>query len=580
MSIVGNRKSKSVGTSYLNHPIAEFASSFKDVAFHMLNENSVDLYSQTRVALMRDDAVDALREFFINESCDKEHMDTVEYNSHIKNMEELFENDREGILESSALNAFNPVIGITFPLHKNILMNNVYENTAIPKSVAVAPKFTHTMETRVLITPEGQEIDIWKNQDMIKDAMNSVNPYTEVEVSLPEDGSTDIVTAMGGTSKDNLDVNTVISKITIKYKKTGDTDQATGTYTKSVNVRIVPGYNNSFNRTGVEKIIITKAELPVDSIETDDIKDTLFIAQLGNKFEISSIKGLITKVSLKGRRDGSNGLIQTCSVAWKEKTEIFEIPDAIALNTTISPQELKDVKALYNVDQLTKIMAMYKDVLGTHKDDTIRAFLDNSFEGLDVSQKVDSKFDFAPRVDYALDPITWRAATFFDHLDSIVTQLLTVLNDSNMTITVIGRPDIIRKVIPTEYSYTSPQNIGPVALEYSKTVFTSSNRIYQFASSQKLNKGSDPNDIHIYLKPRGSERIIYMLYDYQFYVSNEIRNAANHALPAIHAFDRYLPMQYQPVQGKIEIINPSGSRQYVDNIYPGGTGIPATPLVP
>ena len=71
-----------------------------------------------------------------------------------------------------------------------------------------------------------------------------------------------------------------------------------------------------------------------------------------------------------------------------------------------------------------------------------------------------------------------------------------------------------------------------------------------------------------------------MLYDYQFYVSNEIRNAANHTLPAIHAFDRYLPMEYQPVQGKIEILNPSGSRQYVDTIYPGGAGIPATPLQP
>ena len=579
MAIVGSRKSRSVGTSYLQNPIAEFASSFKDVALNMLHENNVDLYSQPRVALMRDDVVDALKEFFINESCDREHMDTVEYDNHVKNMEELFENDREGILESNALNSFNPVIGITFPLHKNILMNNVYENTAIPKSVAVAPKFTHTMETRVLVKPNGDEIDIWKNQDLIKDAMDSVNPYKEVELTLPEDGSTDVVNAMGGTSKDSLDVNTVISKITVRYKKTGDTTEPTGLYTKNVNFRIVPGYNTSVSRSGVEKVVITKTELPEDSIEEADIKDTLFTAQIGNRFEISTVKGLISKVTLKGRRDGSNGLLQACSVTWKEKTEIFEIPDAVPLNTTISPQELKDIKALYNVDQLTKIMAMYKDVLGTHKDDTIRAFLDNSFDAIDNSQKIDTKFDFAPRGDYAHDPVTWRHATFFDNLDSVVTQLLTVLNDPNMTITVIGRPDIIRKITPTEYSYTSPQNIGPVALEYTKTVFTSNNRVYQFASSQKLNKASDPNDIHIYLKPRGSERIIYMLYDYQFYVSNEIRNSANHTLPAIHAFDRYLPMQYQPVQGKIEIINPSGSRQYVDNIYPGGTGVPATPLV-
>ena len=33
---------------------------------------------------------------------------------------------------------------------------------------------------------------------------------------------------------------------------------------------------------------------------------------------------------------------------------------------------------------------------------------------------------------------------------------------------------------------------------------------------------------------------ILKIYDYQLYISNEIRNASNPALPAIHAFERFL----------------------------------------
>ena len=51
---------------------------------------------------------------------------------------------------------------------------------------------------------------------------------------------------------------------------------------------------------------------------------------------------------------------------------------------------------------------------------------------------------------------------------------------------------------------------------------------------------------------------MYRIYDYQMYVSNEIRNASNPALPALHAFERFKMMEYQPVQGRIQILNPSG----------------------
>ena len=60
------------------------------------------------------------------------------------------------------------------------------------------------------------------------------------------------------------------------------------------------------------------------------------------------------------------------------------------------------------------------------------------------------------------------------------------------------------------------------------------------------------------LSPKNTNRIMYKIYDYQLYMSNEIRNVKNYALPAVHVFERWLPTEYQPVQGRIRILNPTG----------------------
>ena len=66
---------------------------------------------------------------------------------------------------------------------------------------------------------------------------------------------------------------------------------------------------------------------------------------------------------------------------------------------------------------------------------------------------------------------------------------------------------------------------------------------------------------------------MYRIYDYQMYVSNEIRNANNPALPAIHAFERFKVEEYQPVQGRLKILNPTGLREMIANDDPIGSTI-------
>lgn len=545
MPIAGERP-KRIGTGYINDPIFEYAKTFRDVTTSILTENGVDLFTEPTKALINEAANDTLMNFFIEESCDKAGMTPREYEDHMQMMKEQYLNDREAVLEYAALSSFNPVMGMTFPIHKNILMNTVFDKGGIQKAVAVSPKFTISMEQRIMVAPDGTEIDLFKQQNMIKDAMNQAAPFVEVEVNLPEVETTDVLSAIGASSKDNLSIETFISAVKVEITKQDGTKEDVWV---PVRMYFSPSYGE-YDRTLMDSVNVSP-----EGHVGDPIKDTISASMKNNKFLITSFQQKVKAVKIKARKDTSNGLTQTCSARWQVRTDIVEIPSAIPINTPISPEEIKDVAALYNADQLSKIMSIIKDILANHKDDTIKDKLDESFRTMDPSQKASHVFDMAPRDGYALDHVEWRKKTFFDALDTYVTDMMEILNDPNMTVTVFGRSDLIRKIKPTEYTYQTPGEIGPVMLEFDKTVVTSDNRTYNFISSQKM-KGSD--ELIVLLKPTNSDRIIYRIYDYQMYVSNEIRNASNHTLPAIHAFDRWKFLEYQPVQTRIQILNPTG----------------------
>ena len=407
----------------------------------------------------------------------------------------------------------------------------------------------------------------------------------EIVLTLPELGETNVLQTLFGANEldDNLSIETYIDGLVleectvtgknVKYRYLDATTGAIKTATTTADSTDVTNYiadvNIPFNvaygdldRQAMESFEIKNGDATVKGFISGWMKK--------NRFGIQCSNAAIIKCVLNTRIDTSTAMLRTASVKWSANTKLIEIPNAIPINTPISPEEVKDIAALYQINQLTKIMSLFKITLSNYKDDKIRRFLDNSFINLDPGCKIARTFDFAPREGYMLDHIEWRHKTFMDALDTHVTQLLHVLNDPNMTISVIGRDDLIRKITPTEYTYQTPGNIGPVELDFVKTVTTSDKRTYQFISSDKLR---DNNNLMIILCPRNTERFMYRIYDYQMYVSNEIRNANNPALPAIHAFERFKVEEYQPVQGRLKILNPTGLREMVANDDPIGSTI-------
>ena len=579
MPVLGNEKTSFVGGNYFVDPMADYTQSFIDVAKSVLNEG-YDLFEEPGKVLRRPQTKEALKEFFCDNFMDIDPKDPLtKLPGYVEDqramMEQQFENDVTAIMENANLADYNPVIGMTFPIHKNILMNMVYDKGAIQKVVATSPKFTVTMETRILRDIHGNEIDMFTEQNKMTPAINESNPVYDIELTLPEIGTTDVLSLCGGTKLDALSIKTHISLIQVDkiYVKAGDimpddhnvvrpngpiaTAEQEGVKNDvwfPVNLQFLPGYNQ-YERTFNAPISITVRK-DADTLET--ITDTLAGTMDHNTFNVMTAKAQdsrIKKVMLSAQLDTSNAMLDTVSVGWKTDTTLVEIPDAIPINVTISPTEIKDLAALYQVNQLTKIMSLIKTTLANYKDDTIKNWLDDQWNVMPANHKASMEFDYAPITSYALDPLTWRHTMFFEQFDRMITKMLQVLNDPNMIVTVFGDPDLVRRVTPTTYTYQTPNSIGPVELDFTRTVVTSDRRVYQFIGSDKM-RGE--TSFVVILCPRGTNRITFRIYDYQMYISNEIRNINNPSLPSVFSFERYTLQNYQGVMGRCKILNPSG----------------------
>lgn len=574
-----NTKTGYVGGGWSSDPMASYTQSFINLGKNVLSESSMDIFEEPQKILRRPATREALKEFFCENFMDENLDDPfIAMSGYAEDqramMEQQFENDATALLEHSISADYNPVVGMTFPVHKNILMNMVFDKGAIQKVVAESPSITLTMERRLLIDSKGNEIDMFLDQNKMTPAIDASNPVHEIELTLPETGATDVLALCGGTKLDALSIKTHISHVLIDSMWVNEGEplpDANNVLTNNgvrataaeagaktnvwipVNLEFKPGYNNEYDRTLTAKIDVN---IRTSATAIGHISDQISGTMHKNKITVSSLTGTIKKVKLAAELDTSNAMLDTVSVKWDASTSLIEIPNAIPINVTISPEEVKDLAALYQVNQLTKVMSMMKTAMANYKDDKILEFLNKSYETLSDRERFYDEFSFAPQGNYALDSVTWRYTMFMDVLSSEVTRMLQVLNDPNMVVTVFGDPDLIRKISPTTYTYETPSSIGPVELDYKRTVVSAGDkRIYQFIGSDKL-RYSDK--LIVILTPRNSDRMTYRIFDYQMYVSNEIRNSQNPALPAIHGFERWTIQQYQPTQGRFKILNRSG----------------------
>ena len=571
-----------------------YARKFHEVQENLIKENQIDFGLEPVRALLVPGNREALKEFFV-EDCmiGGETRDGRKFDFNHEQvedekamMEQAFNNDIQAIRESAVagLATFNPMVGLSLPMHKYLMMNCVFAQ-ALPRFVAKSPMWTESIESRFMVNPDGTKIDLAQEQNKIYKMWQSIQRPVEVPIKVAEYRTVDILNDAFGVSKlnENLSVDTHIDAVLINaYAKTGDTvvTMADNTDTSVTNpqsftesaatkdgmadmwfpweARFNPGYGDA------KRVLINPVSIKVPTATGElVVNDTIFASQSDNMFEISTSAGVIKAVRMHAVLDPSKRNHETPRVEWGEKTHFVQIGPQKGISINVTPEEVKDIGALYGINQVTKYMSMIRDVLQNVKDDDIKNFLDDSFINLDNDHKLARTIDFSPRSGYHDTHLRWLQETFMSTLDHFITGLLTVLRDPNMQINIIGRPDLIRSITPIEYTYQTPNNAGPIELDFKKTVVTSDKRVYNFISAEKL-WGLDY--LIVLLIPKNSNRIVYRLYDYQMYLSNEIRTASDPQLPALTAFQRYLPFSLQPVQGRLFVANPTG----LDSFLPTG----------
>lgn len=587
MPSVGERKQPKMG-NFSKDPMYAYAQAFCETQQNIIRESQVDYAQEPARALSFRSVQDQMKNFYLENSVigDARSLGAEKYQDQLDMMNEAFINDIQAVRENAVagMAAWNPLIGLSLPMHKYLMLNCVFAQ-AVPRFVAKSPSWTETMETRYMITPDGRKIDIANQQNEIFSAWKSANRPIDVAITLPESQSVDILNTYFHVSRlsHNLSVATHISAIAIEdYAKKNDPiitiDSETGAITEGVaaanGIAIVwkpwkaefnPGYGE-LNRVIVQPVdIVTTAS---DGTTPTSFHDVLFASQKDNMFEISSAGNKIKAVKMTARYDASSRTLKTSRVTWEERTTYVQIPENDGITIPITPEEVKDIGALYGINQVTKYMSMIKDILENVKDDDIKEHLDESFARLDDDHKLAKTIDFAPREGYLGTHLQWLQETFMNTLDQFITGLITVLRDPNMEICIIGRPGLIRQITPIEYTYQAPSSVGPIELDFKKTVVTSDKRVYNFISSDKL-FGND--NLIVLLIPKNTNRIVYRLYDYQMYISNEIRDAENPSLPALTAFQRYKFFGFQEVQGRLFVANPTGLREHLPNVDPIGT---------
>ena len=139
--IAGTRQSSVGSNAYHRDPLYAYSKAFTEAASNILQESSYDLFAEPGKALRSNSVKESLREFFVNDYVDENAtavMTAEEIEEALNDTDNLFENDYSALNENAYMSEYMPMIGMSLPIHKLIMMNNVFsQGGGIQKVVAV-----------------------------------------------------------------------------------------------------------------------------------------------------------------------------------------------------------------------------------------------------------------------------------------------------------------------------------------------------------------------------------------------------------------------------------------------------------
>ena len=206
-------------------------------------------------------------------------------------------------------------------------MNMVFDKGGIPKVVAESPKFTISQETRILIDTEGNEIDMFREQNKMTAAIDATAAVKTFDVTLPLTEDVEIVHdklgGLAGVDKLISPQQLQLFRLRMYTLRSGDllpdadgfitenSQVADSAQTKNVWVPVnyvpVPGYwGQDFDRATMKRFSYKHKTNNAGAAQEATTTDTLSIAMKKDRMIITSLNGGIKKVKVSSKLDTSN----------------------------------------------------------------------------------------------------------------------------------------------------------------------------------------------------------------------------------------------------------------------------------
>lgn len=469
-------------------------------------------------------------------------------------LDQLFENTKDEIItENYGVGQMSPIVGYTLPIlkknyiechGKDIVMTEVPSKPVI--KIAFERKFLKDKAGKKYYIPEIFYDESYKEvSEKAKGKKVSDKWYPETG-NLPMQDLA-IMNESGGTleTRDQLAHDFCIQAIKMEVD---------GKEVIKNGLDIKPDYSSNNNITYRCKHVKESGDV-VEEVLTgtvDYYHGTITVATSGS---------LIKQVQFGGHLSNQNNN-ETIELDRERETVTWHIGEGERINTALTIEKIKDMKALLGIDVTPEAIADMSSTLTQFEDAHIMSYLKNS---LDIwKDKTDLPFGytggFVETATFNCVPGSTLAVTQSEYIESelkfrfnrLLSELKDKLKTTDLMFVVYGHPTIIELFnASVDWKFDEGSKVGGLVLDYKFGVVTESGTRIHVVSSLKVPKEAG---IRIVAYPTTDEQLTFKHFKYSFNIENMYRNPLTPLTPNIMGTHRYLTESLLPVQGQMLLV--------------------------
>lgn len=468
-------------------------------------------------------------------------------------LSQLFENSAEEILiESQNVGQLNPIVGLSLPiLKKNYL--ECHSKDIVMTEVPDAPIIKNAFERKFLkdkvgnrhYIPEVFYNDDWKEMLDASKGKKIAADWFPKTGSLPLKGL-NILTESGGLieARDSLAYDFHIEAIKVTV----------GAEVVTLDGLFIQGDKASKGAITHQFKATNAAGETVEGLLSGQVDFANGVVHVMSSVDVVGVK-------FGGHLSNENNM-QSLDLDREREVMTWEIPDGQRINTGLTLETIRDMKALLNVDYTAEIISDTAEVLTHTEDSTILGFLDDSFNrwkdrydlpfGYEDGFTESYEFSAVPPTNIFVPTSQWMNELKY-YLNREVDKLKNKLKTSDIMFVIYGNPEIV-SLIQDDVRWVIDEDtkIGGIQLDYRFGVMTNTKSRMHVVSSMKVdaNKG-----LRIVAFPTSEDIITFKHYKYSMNIENTYRNPNQTLVPNIMGTSRYLTTEMLPVQGEFKVVN-------------------------